>query len=114
MSTEYDRENDFVRLKEMVQSDDALREELGALTTGEELHAALARVGAERGLAVTAEEIESWVTQQSAGRSNELRPDELVSMAGRFHLYPPKTATVRFGDTLIRTSRWFDIPLRRG
>jgi hypothetical protein len=104
---------DIDKLKKLVQGDDALRKRLGALSTGQELNAALARAGAEKGLHVTAEEIESFVAQQTAGEPVELSPDELVSLAGRFHIRPPKTATVRFGDTLIRTSRWFGIPLRR-
>ena len=114
MSSDHERNHDIAKLRDLVRSDDALRKELGSLTTGDELHAALARVGAENGLRVTEKEIEAWVTEQSAGTSDELSPDELASMAGRFHLYPPKTATVRFGDALIRTSRWFGIPLQRG
>lgn len=114
MTAKHDRKKDLVRLKRVVESDDALRKELGSLTTGDELHAALARVGAEHGLSVTVEEIEAWVTEQSRGASDELKPEELASMAGRFHLYPPKTANVRFGDTLIRTTRWFGIPIQRG
>lgn len=101
------------KLKKLIQSDSALRERLGTFTTGRELHGALISVAAEKGLAFTEEELQRLITEQTAGESGELSPEELGSLAGRFHIYPPKTATVKFGDTLILTSRWFGIPLRR-
>jgi hypothetical protein len=105
-------QSEIGKLRKLIQADEALRERLGTLRTGQELHAALVRVGAKSGLKITAEEIESFIAEQTAGPV-ELSPDELVSLAGRFHIRPPKTATIQFGDTLIRTSRWFGIPLRR-
>ena len=104
---------DVHKLKELMHGDEGLRRKLGSVTTGQDLYATLIRVGAEKGLVFSKEDIESLIAEETAGQSAELTPDELGSMAGRFHIYPPKTATVRFGDTLIRTSRWFGIPLRR-
>jgi predicted ribosomally synthesized peptide with nif11-like leader len=101
------------KLKKLVQSDEALREKLGACTTGKELHRALISVAAAKGFALSEDELQSFITQETADDSVELSPGELESVAGRFHIYPPKTATVQFGETLIRTSRWFGIPLRR-
>jgi hypothetical protein len=101
------------KLKELVHTDEALRKKLGSITTGQDLYATLISVGAEKGLVFTKGELESVIAQETRGESTELTPDEIASMAGRFHIHPPKTATVRFGDTLIRTSRWFGIPLRR-
>ncbi len=108
MSTE-----NIAKLKERIQSDRALRERLGSFTTGRELYAALINVGAEKGLVFTEEELNSLIAERTAEEPKELSPEELGSLAGRFRVYPPKTATVQFGDTLIRTSRWFGIPLRR-
>jgi hypothetical protein len=105
---------DIDKLKELIQADEALQRRLGAFTTGQELQAALAKVGAKHGLALTEAEIGAFVAKQTARDAVELSPEELVSLAGGFHIRPPKTATVQFGDTLIRTTRWFGIPLRRG
>jgi predicted ribosomally synthesized peptide with nif11-like leader len=101
------------KLKKLIQSNQALREKLGASTTGKELHRALISVAAAEGLALTEDELQRFITKETADESAELSPGELESVAGRFHIYPPKTATVQFGETLIRTSRWFGIPLRR-
>ena len=101
------------KLKKLIQSDQALREKLGASTTGRELHRALLSVAAAKGLPLKEDELQSFITRETADESAELSPGELESVAGRFHIYPPKTATVQFGETLIRTSRWFGIPLRR-
>src|SRR5262249_22303631 len=101
------------KLKKLIQSDKTLRQKLGTYTTGQELQSSLVKLAAQKGMAITEDELRTFITEQTAGDSDELSPEELGSLAGRFHIRPPKTATVQFGDTLIRTSRWFGITLRR-
>jgi predicted ribosomally synthesized peptide with nif11-like leader len=104
---------DIHKLRDLMRRDEALRKKLGSITTGQDLYATLVSVGAEKGLVFTKEEIESLIAEETKGEPVELSPDELRSLAGGLHIRPPKTATVQFGDTLIRTSRWFGIQLRR-
>ena len=105
-------EANLKRLKELIRADRGLQKKLGGLRTGEAIYEALSKLGAEKGLTFTRRDFEQLVAHPER-ETAELTADEIRSMAGGFHIYPPKTANIDFGNTLIQTLRWFDIPLQR-
>jgi len=105
-------ERNIRKLRKMIQTDKKLQASLGRLRTGDEIYEALSKVGAEEGLTFTKRDFRRLVANP-AKNTAELTREEITSMAGGFHIYPPKTAYVQFGNTLIQTLRWFDIPLQR-
>jgi hypothetical protein len=105
-------ERNIRKLKKVIQADKKLQARLGRLRTGDEIYELLSKVGAEEGLTFTKRDFRRLVANP-AKKTAELTPEEITSMAGGFHIYPPKTAYVQFGNTLIQTLRWFDIPLER-
>jgi len=105
-------ERNIGKLKKIIQADEALQARLGRLKTGDEIYEAISKLGAEEGLTFTKRDFKRLVADP-ARETSELTRDEITSMAGGFHIYPPKTAYVQFGNTLIQTLRWFNIPLRR-
>lgn len=107
-----DGEKNIKKLRKLILDDDALQEKLGRLKTGEDIYAALRKIGDEKGLTFTKRDFKRLVADPER-RTAELTVEEITSMAGGFHMYPPKTAQVHFGNTLIQTLRWFDIPLQR-
>ncbi len=105
-------EENIRKLRKVIQADEALQEKLGRLKTGDDIFKALSELGAEKGLNFTKRDFTRLVADPDK-KTDELTQDEITSMAGGFHLYPPKTAWIHFGNTLIQTLRWFDIRLQR-
>lgn len=100
------------KLKRVIQADKKLQDRLGRLKTGEDAYQALSKLGKENGLPFTREEFQQFVAHPDR-ETGDLTPNEIKSIAGGFKIRPPKTAYVPFGNTLIQTLRWFEVPLQK-